>query len=57
VKQKSSHKNDRFYDNFPVNKFIGKYEFCQNENIINIQLLIELTLTNSEIDFVSQSLY
>ena len=33
---------------------IGKYEFCQNQNIINIQELIESVLMNSEIDFASQ---
>ena len=34
---------------------IGKYEFCLNQQIINIQDLISLTLVNSEIDFSSQT--
>jgi len=33
---------------------IGKYEFCLNQNIINIQLVIEKALLNSKIDFTSQ---
>lgn len=34
---------------------IGKYEFCLNQQIINIQELIKLALANSEIDFSSQT--
>ncbi len=30
---------------------IGKYEFCQNQIIVNIQDVIEYALQNSEIDF------
>jgi len=33
---------------------IGKYDFCLNQNIINIQEFIEKALLNSEIDFTSQ---
>lgn len=32
---------------------IGKYEFCQNQKIINIQELIKSVLKNSEIDFAA----
>ena len=32
---------------------IGKYEFCLNQQLINIQELIKSALTNSEIDFAS----
>jgi hypothetical protein len=35
---------------------IGKYEFCLNQKIIDIQELINSALTNSEIDFASQTL-
>jgi len=33
----------------------SKYGVCLNQNIINIQLVIEKTLLNSKIDFVSQA--
>lgn len=35
--------------------FIGKYEFCNSANIINIQKVIDILLTNSKIDFSSES--
>jgi hypothetical protein len=34
---------------------IGKYEFCLNQNIINIQDVIESVMTNPEIDFASET--
>ena len=34
---------------------IGKYEFCQNQKILNIQEVIDMMLLNSETDFGSQS--
>jgi len=35
---------------------IGKYKFCLNQNTINIQELIESAITNSEINFTSETL-
>ena len=39
-----------------VGDLIGKYEFCLNQNTINIQELIESAITNSEINFTSETL-
>lgn len=35
--------------------FLGKYEFCNKDNIINIQKVIENLLTNPKIDFSAES--
>ena len=34
---------------------IGKYDFCKNQNLINIQEVIENALLNFKIDFASQT--